>query len=138
VASSAKVDYDPDARADRIARAITAPDELNQRLASPKTSIKTTVAIEQAATEILERASTSRWIRSTVDDQTSQRLLDRRDRINLAQVDVVGLHRRWRTWWPPPTKQVSTAGSAPWATAASVPCWRRFTAVRRGDGQWPT
>jgi hypothetical protein len=41
ITSSAKLDYDADARTDRIARGIAALDELNQRLASPKTRIKT-------------------------------------------------------------------------------------------------
>lgn len=42
--SSAKVDYDAQARRDRIGRGIAAMDDLNQRLASPKTRMKTTLA----------------------------------------------------------------------------------------------
>jgi hypothetical protein len=73
VRSSSKIDYDADARADRIARGIAALDELNQRLASPKTRMKTTVAVEQAATAALDRTGAARWIRVTVDEQVQQR-----------------------------------------------------------------
>ena len=62
VRSSAKIAYDAQARADRIARGIAALDELNQRLASPKTRMKTTVAVEQAAAAALERIGAARWI----------------------------------------------------------------------------
>ena len=46
VRSSAKIERDAAARTDRIARAIAALDDLNQRLASPKTRMKTTAAVE--------------------------------------------------------------------------------------------
>jgi transposase len=73
VRSSSKVDYDAHARAERIARGIAALDELNQRLASPKTRMKTTVAVEQAATDALDRAGATRWVRVTIEEQTSER-----------------------------------------------------------------
>jgi hypothetical protein len=62
VRSSAKIARDAEARRDRITRGITAIDELNQRLASPKRRIKTTVAVEQAATAALAKAGAARWI----------------------------------------------------------------------------
>jgi transposase len=73
VKSSTKVENDADARSDRIARGIAALDELNQRLASPKTRIKTTVAVEQAAADALERTGATRWVRVTVAEQVSER-----------------------------------------------------------------
>jgi Domain of unknown function (DUF4277) len=62
VRSSAKTGYDAQARTDRIARGIAALDELNQRLASPKTRMKTVAAAEQAAAAALERIGAARWI----------------------------------------------------------------------------
>lgn len=73
VKSSTKADYDAETRRDRITRGITALDDLNQRLASPKTRIKTVVAVEQAALDALERAGALRWINITVTEQTDQR-----------------------------------------------------------------
>jgi transposase len=73
VRSSAKTVYDAQARSDRIARGAAALDELNQRLASPKTRIKTTVAAEQAAAAALDRIGAARWINFTVDERIEQR-----------------------------------------------------------------
>lgn len=74
VRSSAKIDRDAEARRDRIARGIAALDLLNTRLASPKTRIKTTVAVEQAATTVLEQASASRWIDFTITETVTETL----------------------------------------------------------------
>ena len=73
VKSSTKIDYDAQARADRIARGIAALDELNGRLASPKTRIKTVVAVEQAAAAALAHTGAARWIGVTVEEHTSER-----------------------------------------------------------------
>lgn len=73
VQSSAKIDYDTEARRDRIARGIAALDNLNQRLTSPKTRMKTAVAVEQAATDALKRAGATRWISATVTEHVSER-----------------------------------------------------------------
>ena len=73
VRSSAKTGYDASAREDRIARGVAALDELNQRLASPKTRMKTVTAAEQAAATALERTGEARWIDATVEQQTSER-----------------------------------------------------------------
>ena len=73
VRSSAKIDYDAEARQDRIARGIAALDQLNQRLASPKTRMRTTVAVEQAATAAIDQADAARWIRVSVDERVEER-----------------------------------------------------------------
>ncbi|HUO41317.1 MAG TPA: hypothetical protein VMU34_27295, partial [Mycobacterium sp.] len=73
VRSSRKVDYDAQARADRIARGIAALDELNQRLASAKTRMKTAVAVEQAAAAALDKIGATRWIGFTVEEQVEDR-----------------------------------------------------------------
>lgn len=62
VRASAKIARDAEARRDRIARAITALDDLNQRLASPKRRIKTTVAVAQAAEVALAKTGAGRWV----------------------------------------------------------------------------
>jgi transposase len=73
VRSSTKMAYDEQARSDRIARGVATLDDLNQRLASPKTRMKTAAAVEQAATTALERIGAARWITVAVEAQTSQR-----------------------------------------------------------------
>jgi len=73
VRSSAKIDYDAQARSDRIARGIAALDELNGRLASAKTRIKTRVAAEQAAHAALDKTGATRWIGFTIDEHAEER-----------------------------------------------------------------
>ena len=72
VRSSTKIDRDGEARRARIAKAIAAVDDLNQRLASPKTRIKTIVAVEAAAAAALENAGAARWIAFTVTETTEE------------------------------------------------------------------
>ena len=72
VKSSSKVDRDAEGRRDRIARGIAALDQLNTRLASPKTRIKTTVAVEQAATAALDQAGATRWITFHVEEHVEE------------------------------------------------------------------
>jgi transposase len=74
VRSATKIAYDEQARTDRIARGVAALDDLNERLASPKTRMKTVAAVEQAAATALERIGASRWINVTVDEHTSEGL----------------------------------------------------------------
>ncbi len=72
VRSSTKIDRDAEARRARIAKGIVALDDLNQRLASPKTRIRTAVAVEAAATAALEGAGGARWISFTVTETTEE------------------------------------------------------------------
>ena len=72
IRSSAKTIRDADARHDRIARGIAALDELNQRLASPKTRIKTVVAVQAAAAAALDKAGAARWIGYQITEATDQ------------------------------------------------------------------
>ncbi|MGH3605005.1 MAG: IS1634 family transposase, partial [Pseudonocardiaceae bacterium] len=73
VRSSTKIVYDEQARRDRIGRGIAALDQLNQRLASPKTRMKTPVAVEQAAADALARTGAARWIHISVEHRVSER-----------------------------------------------------------------
>jgi len=73
VRSSAKTARDAEARRDRIARGAAALDDLNARLASPKTRLKTVVAVEQAARDALEHTAATRWISFTVTEDTAER-----------------------------------------------------------------
>lgn len=73
VKSSAKISYDAQARRDRIGRGIAALDELNQKLASPKTRMKTAVAVQQAADNALTRTGATRWISVQVTESHSER-----------------------------------------------------------------
>ncbi len=76
VRSSTKVDRDAEARRARIAKGIVALDDLNGRLASPKTRIRTLVAVEAAAVASLEGAGATRWmgfeVTETIEDSFRQ------------------------------------------------------------------
>ena len=73
VRSSAKTERDAAARRDRIARGTAALEDLNTRLASPKTRIKTKLAAEQAARETLDQAGATRWITFDIDEHAEER-----------------------------------------------------------------
>lgn len=66
VRSTSKTARDAETRRARIGRGIAALDGLNQRLASPKSRVKTAVAAEQAATTALANTHATRWIGFTV------------------------------------------------------------------------
>lgn len=72
VRSSAKTARDAQARHDRISRGIGALDELNQRLASPKRRIKTTVAVEQAAATALAKTGSAHWVRFEILEEQQE------------------------------------------------------------------
>ena len=66
VRSTSKITRDAETRRARIGRGIAALDNLNQRLAAPKSRIKTTVAAQTAATAALANATAARWIGFTI------------------------------------------------------------------------
>jgi transposase len=72
VRSSTKIDRDAEARRARIAKGIVVLDDLNQRLASPKTRIRTVAAVEAAATAALDHAGATRWVSFTVVETTDE------------------------------------------------------------------
>jgi transposase len=73
VRSSAKCERDAESRRSRIAAGIFALDLVNQRLLSPKTRMKTAVAIEQEATKVLEGSGAARWVTFTIEETTEVR-----------------------------------------------------------------
>ena len=73
VRSSAKVERDAESRRSRIAAGIAAIDALNQRLTSPKTRMRTTVAIEAAATTALAETGSARWVTFEIEETTEVR-----------------------------------------------------------------
>jgi len=73
VKSSAKCDRDAESRQNRIAAGIFAIDLLNQKLASPKTRMKTVVAIETEARRLLDQAGAARWVGFTIAETTDVR-----------------------------------------------------------------
>jgi transposase len=72
IRSSTKIDRDAEARRARIAKGIAALDDLNVRLASPKTRMRTPVAVETAATAALEAAGAGRWITFEIVETTEE------------------------------------------------------------------
>lgn len=73
VRSSAKVERDAESRRARIAAGIDALDALNQRLASPKTRMKTVAVIETAAAAAVAEAGATRWVTFRVEETTDVR-----------------------------------------------------------------
>ena len=72
VRSSTKIDRDAESRRARIAKGIAALDELNQRLASAKTRIRTVIAVEAAAVAALDHAGAARWVSFAVTEVTEE------------------------------------------------------------------
>lgn len=72
VRSSTKIDRDAEARRARIAKGIAVLDDLNARLASPKTRMRTTVAVEAAATDALDSAGAARWVTFEVTETATE------------------------------------------------------------------
>lgn len=72
VRSSTKIDRDAEARRARIAKGITALDDLNVRLGSPKTRIRTPVAVEAATTAALDASGAARWITFEIVETTEE------------------------------------------------------------------
>lgn len=72
VRSSTKIDRDAEARRARIAKGIAVLDELNSRLASPKTRMRTIAAVEAAATAAIDSAGAARWVSFEVTETTEE------------------------------------------------------------------
>ncbi|MCA1682052.1 MAG: IS1634 family transposase [Actinobacteria bacterium] len=70
--SSTKIERDAEARRARIAKGIAALDDLNQRLASPRTRSRTVVAVEAAAVAALDSTGATRWIGFKVTETTEE------------------------------------------------------------------
>jgi transposase len=68
VRSSAKVERDEEARRARIASGIAALDAINVRLSSPRTRLKSTVAIGLEADEALEECGAARWVGYEIEE----------------------------------------------------------------------
>ncbi len=73
VRSSNKVERDEEARRARIASGIAALDAINVRLASPRTRLKSKVAIGLEATEALEESGAARWVSYEIEEVTEIR-----------------------------------------------------------------
>ena len=72
VHSSVKAARDEHARRSRIQAGTAAIDALNTKLASPKTRLKTRVAVQQAAEAALTVAGAARWIEVTVNETVEE------------------------------------------------------------------
>jgi transposase len=74
VHSTVKAARDRHARRARIEAGAAAIDELNTRLAGPKTRLKARAAVEQAAEAALAGAGAARWLEATVTETTKESL----------------------------------------------------------------
>ena len=73
VHSTSKAARDTHARRSKIEAGTTAIDELNTKLAGPKTRLKTRPAVEQAAAKALADTGSARWIEVTVTETVEER-----------------------------------------------------------------
>ncbi|MGH3443222.1 MAG: IS1634 family transposase, partial [Nitriliruptorales bacterium] len=113
----------------RIARGIAALDELNQRLASPKRRIKTTVAVEQAATTALAKVNAARWIRfHIVETEEETFRQEKRGRPGPETRYRRTVRARHRVQWTVDQAQVA-------ADAASDGCWPLISTDRDMTGE---
>jgi transposase len=72
VHSSVKAVRDEHARRSRIEAGVAAIDELNTRLAGPKTRLKTRAAVEQAAAKALADTGSARWLEATITETVEE------------------------------------------------------------------
>jgi transposase len=72
VHSSSKVQRDATSRSARIEKGLSAIDEVASRLGSPKSRLKTRVAVEDAAAGALKSAGAARWVRCSVAESTEE------------------------------------------------------------------
>lgn len=70
--SSAKAARDASSRAARVEKGLRAVDEVRERLASPKSRLRTRVAAEEAASAALAAAGATRWVGCTVTESTEE------------------------------------------------------------------
>jgi len=68
VRSSRKIERDADSRSNRVAAGIAALDELNQKLTSNRCRLRTTVAVEEAATEAVDSVGATRRVGLRVEE----------------------------------------------------------------------
>ncbi len=151
VRSSAKVERDAESRRRRIAEGIAALDELNQRLASPKTRMKTVLAVETAARDALEHASARRWVTCSVEETTEvrhrqesrgrpgantryRRLTRTRHRVRFSVADdVVAVDARSDGCWPLITNDRALSGAEVLVVYKHQPSLERRHHVLKGD-----
>lgn len=73
VRSSSKVGRDEETRRARIASGIAALDAINVRLSSPRTRLRSKVAIATEADEVLEECGAARWVSYEIEEVTEVR-----------------------------------------------------------------
>jgi transposase len=73
VYSTVKAARDQHARLSRIEAGTAAVDELNTKLAGPKTRLKTRAAVQAAATAALAETGSARWLDVTVTETTEEK-----------------------------------------------------------------
>ncbi len=78
VHASDKHGRDAEARRARIERGLKALEALQRRLASPKSRLRSRVAVEQAAAAALAEADAGRWLRFTVGETIEERFRQER------------------------------------------------------------
>jgi len=129
VRSSHKIERDADARRDRVAAGIAALDELNQKLASNRSRLKTLVAVHEAAAEAVSSVGAARWVGFFVEEyqevrhrqetrgrpgaNTRYRQITRtKYRIRLdVREDVIGADARSDGCWPLVTNERDTSAA---------------------------
>ena len=151
VRSSHKIERDADARRDRVAAGIAALDELNQKLASNRSRLKTLVAVHEAAAEAVSSVGAARWVGFFVEEyqevrhrqetrgrpgaNTRYRQITRtKYRIRLdVREDVIGADARSDGCWPLVTNERDTSAADILAAYKHQPSLERRHHQLKGD-----
>ena len=115
VHSSPKAARDAAGRAARIEAGLAAIDAVAARLSSPKTRLKTTVAVETAATAALAEAGATRWVTFTI----TETIQETRSAAAAPAAKPVTAERKSRSSPSPPRSAPTPSPTTPSPTAAS-------------------
>jgi len=151
VRSSHKVERDADSRSNRVAAGIAALDELNEKLGSNRCRLRTTVAVEEAATEAVDSVGATRWVGFRVEEYQEVRhrqetrgrpgantryrqITHTKHRIHLdVHEDVIGADARSDGCWPLVTNEQDTDPADVLAAYKHQPSLERRHHQLKGD-----
>jgi transposase len=151
VRSSHKVERDADARTNRVAAGIAALDELGQKLSSNRCRLRTAVAVEEAAAQVVGSVGATRWVGFRVEEyhevrhrqetrgrpgtNTRYRQITRtKHRIHLdVHEDVIGADARSDGCWPLVTNERDTDPADVLAAYKHQPSLERRHHQLKGD-----
>jgi transposase len=151
VRSSHKVVRDADARSERVGAGVAALDDLNQKLLSNRSRLKSLEAVEAAAAKATEDARASRWVGFEVEEYTEVRhrqetrgrpgvntryrqITRTKYRIHfVVREDVIWTDARSDGCWPLITNEKTATGTAVLTSYKHQPSLERRHSQLKGD-----